>query len=426
MKKLFVYLALILGLVSCQPKVYEISRGNIERVLQYLSSDELGGRATYTPYIDSAANYIANEFEAIGLSTQEGNNGYFQEFYSYEIVNNSKSAKVNDENLAENRIIVASSSSRLDWSLEDVEIHQITSEDKFRESFTKYYQEEGNHLIMVDSTHLDMFSTYSTYFGNPTKTSDTLSTENAVFLLGNWDDVKSLELKVRSRIGTHTLRNIVGVIPGKRSEEWVLFTAHYDHVGIQPGMDEDSVFNGANDNASGTTGVIELARYYASKGQPERTLLFVAFTAEENGLVGSNYFGENLDADKAVAMINMEMIGKPAVEGPNTAWITGFDRSDLGKILQESAEGSMYQFYADPYPEQNLFYRSDNASLAKLGVPAHTISTTPIDVDKDYHQASDEIETLDMEHLTNTIKAIATGAEMIVSGEKTPSRIVPD
>jgi Zn-dependent M28 family amino/carboxypeptidase len=124
-------------------------------------------------------------------------------------------------------------------------------------------------------------------------------------------------------------------------------------------------------------------------------------------------------------MFNIEMIGKPAVSGPNTAWITGFERSTFGRILQEAVAGTEYEFYADPYPGQNLFYRSDNATLARLGVPAHTISTTPIDVDPDYHQVSDEVETLDLDHMTNTIRAIAMGAATIVSGEATPTRVDP-
>ena len=92
-------------------------------------------------------------------------------------------------------------------------------------------------------------------------------------------------------------------------------------------------------------------------------------------------------------------------------------------MLQKSAEGTIYEFYPDPYPNQNLFYRSDNATLARLGVPAHTISTTPIDVDPDYHQVSDEFETIDVAHLTNTIRAISQAAVGIVSGQDTPTRV---
>ena len=106
--------------------------------------------------------------------------------------------------------------------------------------------------------------------------------------------------------------------------------------------------------------------------------------------------------------------------------MSGWDKSDLGLILQESLEKVDFKFFADPYPKQNLFYRSDNATLARLGVPAHSISTTQIDIDTDYHQLSDEVETLDIENITNTIKAIAIGSQGIVDGEYTPSRIDPE
>ena len=117
--------------------------------------------------------------------------------------------------------------------------------------------------------------------------------------------------------------------------------------------------------------------------------MFVAFTGEESGGYGSRYFSQQVDPGEIVAMFNIEMIGKPAQEGPNTAWITGFERSSFGRILQEAVDGTPYSFYPDPYPNQNLFYRSDNATLARLGVPAHSISTTPIDVDPDYHRVTD-------------------------------------
>jgi hypothetical protein len=124
-------------------------------------------------------------------------------------------------------------------------------------------------------------------------------------------------------------------------------------------------------------------------------------------------------------MFNFEMIGKPAAAGPNTAWITGFDRSSFGRILQEAVAGTGYQFQPDPYPAMGLFSRSDNVTLARMGVPAHSISTTPIDNDPDYHRVSDEIETIDIPHIVRTIQAIARGAETIVSGAATPTRVDP-
>ena len=117
------------------------------------------------------------------------------------------------------------------------------------------------------------------------------------------------------------------------------------------------------------------------------------------------------------------MIGKDSKFGKNTAWITGYEKSDFGKILQKNLEGTEFTFHPDPYPTQNLFYRSDNRTLAALGVPAHTISTDMIDIDKHYHQVTDEYKTLDVENILSTIKAIAKSAVSIIKGNDTPTRI---
>jgi Zn-dependent M28 family amino/carboxypeptidase len=218
--------------------------------------------------------------------------------------------------------------------------------------------------------------------------------------------------------------NIIGVLEGKsKKDEYVIISAHYDHLGMKKSGAGDLIYNGANDDASGVTGVLALAAYFKKVGH-ERTIVFAAFTAEEMGLIGSTYFGKDIDAAKFVAGINLEMIGKTPSFGFNTAWLTGFERSDFGKIIQKNLEGSGYQLFPDPYKNFNLFFRSDNASLARLGVPSHTFSTTPIDIDPDYHQVSDEASTLNISVITQTIQAVAIGTESIINGEDTPTRVI--
>jgi Zn-dependent M28 family amino/carboxypeptidase len=124
-----------------------------------------------------------------------------------------------------------------------------------------------------------------------------------------------------------------------------------------------------------------------------------------------------------MAMFNIEMIGTESKWGTNSAYITGYDKSDMGAILQKNLGKTQFTFYPDPYPSQNLFLRSDNASLAKLGVPAHTISTSKMDSEKFYHTKGDELETLDLKNMTEIINAIALSAGSIISGMDTPSRI---
>jgi len=220
--------------------------------------------------------------------------------------------------------------------------------------------------------------------------------------------------------------NIIGVLEGKsKKDEYVVISAHYDHLGIRKTENQtDSIYNGADDDASGTAAVLTLAEYFSKKGGNERTIVFVAFTGEEMGLLGSTHFGKNVDASKYIAGINIEMIGKDSKFGPKTAWLTGFDRSDFGKIIQKNLEGTGYVLHPDPYLRLNLFFRSDNASLARLGIPSHTFSTGPIDTDPHYHKASDEATTLKVSNITGTIKAIALGTESIINGNDTPTRVV--
>ncbi len=217
--------------------------------------------------------------------------------------------------------------------------------------------------------------------------------------------------------------NVIGILLGKsKPDEFVIFSAHYDHLGVAKNG-EDKIYNGANDDASGTTAVIALAKYFKELNQNERTIIFVAFTGEEVGGYGSKFFSENIDANKVVAMFNIEMIGTESKWGKNSAYITGFEKSDFGAILQKNLKGSNFNFNPDPYPSQQLFYRSDNARLAALGVPAHTISTSKMDSEPNYHKLSDEVSTLDLDNMTEIVKSIALSSQTIVSGEDTPTRV---
>ena len=218
--------------------------------------------------------------------------------------------------------------------------------------------------------------------------------------------------------------NVIGVLKGKSlPNEYVIISAHYDHLGINQKMEGDNIYNGANDNASGTTAMLALAEYFKKLDNNERSIVFVAFTAEEMGLVGSRYFGKHINPNDIVAGINIEMIGKESPYGKNTAWITGFDRSDFGEIIQKNLSNTNYEVFPDPYIKEKLFFRSDNAALAKLGIPAHTFSTTPMEKDSHYHKVSDEYKTLDIFTIKETTKLISKGILSIIQGKDTPKRI---
>jgi len=235
---------------------------------------------------------------------------------------------------------------------------------------------------------------------------------------------QTFQIHIERKLQNFPLFNVAGIIPGKsKPNEYVIFSGHYDHIGILQAVGQDSIANGADDDASGVTAMLTLADYYKKQNNNERTLIFVAFTAEELGMYGSKYFSNHINADQVVAMINMEMIGKDSKFGPNTVYITGYDQSNLGELMQENLKDTNFRFYPDPYTKQNLFYRSDNAVLAAKGVPAHSFSTSQMDKDEYYHTVKDEVSTLNVQNIISSIEAIAIGTSGIVTGKQTPSRV---
>ena len=242
---------------------------------------------------------------------------------------------------------------------------------------------------------------------------------------------------------TNESRNIVAVLLGKsKPKEWIVFSAHYDHIGTkatnpvnflsEKGKPEkgDSVFNGANDNASGTSALITLARYFGKAGNNERTIVFIAFAGEELGLLGSQKAVLNLNHPSIVAMINMDMLGRPISSENKNPFLTGATLSELQSILNKKLfEASPEEygknfFRKDPFPAESLFSRSDNFPFAQQGVPAHTIIATH-PRDRFYHSLNDEPATLDYAFLAKIVRAVALGAAGLIDGSQTPTRIDP-
>ncbi|MCR8561509.1 M20/M25/M40 family metallo-hydrolase [Mucilaginibacter sp. BJC16-A38] len=402
-----------------------IKQDEVEKVIKTLSADDMEGRATFTPGIEKAAQYIESQYKEAGLVPLTGNTGYRQNFTKTRIIAGETTVSINGKALPKDSAFTFTSAPAVSWSTNnDVQIVKLSSGKNFRTEYRSYAKSGKKMLIFVDPSFATTFEGLRDRLKNGVIADKMNNDQQLVFVLGNHDDVKSFEVTYTGKIVVSPLFNIVGMIPGKtKPEESIVFSGHYDHLGILKPVKGDSIANGADDDASGTTAVITLAKYYKKLNSNARTLIFVAFTAEEIGEFGSQYFATTVDPDKVVAMFNIEMIGKASKFGENSAFITGFERSDFGTILQKNLEGTAFKFYPDPYPQQNLFYRSDNASLAAVGVPAHTISTDQIDIDELYHTVGDEFSTLDVANITSTIRAIALSSRGIVAGTDTPKRV---
>ncbi len=390
-----------------------------ERIERVLASDDMRGRKTFSPEIDKAADFIATEFKAAGLETWNNSGSFRQDFAMVSPKQTSASCTLNNQPVDEKNFVVITCQPTLQVTEQSgYEVVQLPAGKNFNQEVPKLVRSGKNYIVQVDTGYARNFSRLNGLKRQLFKTS------NSVIFILTPEQPKTFSIQARHEITEQKLANVVAVLPGKsKKDEYVIFSGHYDHIGVGKPVNGDSIFNGANDDAAGTTAVILLARYFKKLNNNERTIVFATFTAEESGGYGSQYFSRQFDAAKVMAMFNIEMIGTESKWGKNSAYITGYDKTDMGAILQKNLAGTGFTFHPDPYPAQQLFYRSDNATLARLGVPAHTISTAKMDGEPHYHKVTDHVETLDMSNMAMIIKSIALSSRSIVAGTETPSRV---
>jgi hypothetical protein len=225
------------------------------------------------------------------------------------------------------------------------------------------------------------------------------------------------------------VRNVIGLLRGsdpQLSATYVLVTAHYDHLGIGTPVNGDRIYNGANDDGSGTVSVIELASALASLGphdRPKRSLVFATFFGEEHGLLGSRYYGNHpvFPVEKTVADVNLEQVGRTdSTEGPQvaTASMTGIDFSDVGKVFIAAGAAEGVKVYRHPRNSDAYFGASDNQALADLGVPAHTLCVAYAYAD--YHGAADHWDKVDYANMTRIDRVVARALLAIADDPQPP------
>lgn len=229
--------------------------------------------------------------------------------------------------------------------------------------------------------------------------------------------------------GTTTIRtarppNVVAILPGSDSilaESYVVFSAHMDHVGIgTPDASGDSIYNGADDDASGTAALVEVAEAFAALPEaPARSLVFLAVSGEERGLLGSHWFSEHppMPIASIVANLNIDMIARNA---PDSIVVIGQEYSSLGSLVRDVAagrDGLGLAVIADPWPEQRFFFRSDHFNFARKEIPAlfFFAGTHP-----DYHRPSDEVEKIDADKASRVARLVFHTAHAIAESAEPP------
>jgi hypothetical protein len=233
------------------------------------------------------------------------------------------------------------------------------------------------------------------------------------------------------------VKNVIGILRGSDpvlKSTCVLLTAHYDHIGTtetagrmamsSPKNSSDHIYNGANDDGSGTVSVIEIARAIATlKLHPKRSIVFMTFFGEERGELGSQFYGKHpvFPIDKTVADLNLEQVGRTdSTEGKelSNASLTGYDYSDLTKFFEQAGRETGIKVYKDSEASDAYFTRSDNAALAEQGVPAHTL-TTAFDY-PDYHGLGDEWPKIDYENMAKVDRMVALALLDVANSAKAP------
>jgi Zn-dependent M28 family amino/carboxypeptidase len=216
--------------------------------------------------------------------------------------------------------------------------------------------------------------------------------------------------------------NAVGVLRGadpELSRQTILLSSHLDHLGARQTVTGEVIYPGADDDASGTTAVIELARFLGARPRrPRRTMVFVCFGSEETGGQGNRYFLDHppLLLSSVIANLEFEMIGLPDnTIRSDQLWLSGWERTNLGPVLAKHGA----PLVADPHPQENFFQRSDNFQLARRGVVAQTISSYGLGAH--YHAPSDDLSHIDFEHLAHTIEWMIAPIEWLASTDWKPA-----
>lgn len=217
-----------------------------------------------------------------------------------------------------------------------------------------------------------------------------------------------------------TVYNVCGIKKGK-TDKYLGFSGHFDHIGTKSGSG-DTIYNGADDDASGITTLVGIADYFKNK-KPEFSMVFMAFNGEEKGMLGSTAISQDQGLDKIynkmTALFNFEMVATESQFGKNAVFITGDEFSDLDELFNKNAVNGL-TIHPDPYAAEQLFYRSDNVSFVKKKIIAHSISTADMTKIKHYHQVSDDITVVDFDNMTQIINNFGKTLEKLSPKNFTP------
>lgn len=422
---------IVLAIAACSPMravsaQQPIDQARVREVVSWLAHDDRRGRESGSVELEQAADWIQAQFEQAGLRPG-GVAGWFHEFQLPGVRLDSKrvqltlSAPPAKEGAPARRVVLTAD--------EDVRLWLPGERLSGEEPCTLVHvgnpvadrlmraRSARRPIVLVVPEEHDYWRKAA---GEHVRTGRRRGTSRPVFLvreaalqaaeqagqveewLATWEVEAGMPADV-------PLRNVVGLLPAAEgsphADEYVVVSAHYDHIGTGVAKNGDAIYNGADDDASGTTAVVVLAEALAAGGGLARNVLFVCFAAEEMGLLGSKAFCERppVPLDAVVVDINIEMIGRPEPGNEGKAWITGAGYSDFADVVAPALRSAGVEVVPFRMADQ-LFGSSDNASFWRRGVVAHSISAGSLH--RDYHQPSDQVDKLDLAHMTRIVRGL--------------------
>ncbi len=457
----FSMFALVLYAQSDKEKAAStVSKNTIESHIKFLSDDLLEGREAGFKGNKIAASYLANQLRKFGAKPISGTGTYYQKFdlvqtsapsfvelslngtvypllASFKLGATEQSGEAvflgygtdddfNGKSVSGKMVVVLAGieagqdpgqmfrSSRkkveLAKSMGAKGLLEIVQFDEAMWSRIKHYVDQGTEVKNVNETSEIPHIWVNTKTTNPGFTK-------------NMQLSYSLKSDGKTKTTLHT-QNVVGTIEGTDptlKKEYVIYSAHYDHVGIgQPNAEGDSIYNGARDNNIGVTAVLSMLENLA-KYPTKRSALFILFTAEEKGLLGSQYYADHplIPLEQVSYCFNTDGGG---YNDTSLATIIGLERTSAEELIIEGAGAFGLKAIGDPAPEQGLFDRSDNVSFAKKGIPAPTYSTGfnsfDAEIMKYYHQADDEADSLDYDYLLKFYQGYVYSGRLIANSSK--------
>ncbi len=446
-----------------QKTVATVTKSNIEGHIYFLASDELKGRETGSPEIDIAASYLANTMRGYGV--QPANNGSYYQEVKLEKTTAANKMTIQLNNISSEKLMPLQGKNidfkgdaiYLNYGLiEDYKGKNVkgklvivksgaTGDEDARTAFgigrkkRKIASENGAiGLVEISTVTKDTWQSMMHFF-NADKLGVTNNSDEKSLHLWLQDEDGSITkaLEAAKTINTKLsiagiakipvkAKNVVGMVEGtdpKLKEEFVIYSAHYDHNGIgKPNAENDSIYNGARDNAVGTVTVLSAAENIA-KYPTKRSALFILFTGEEKGLLGSKWYVEHpvIPLEKMVYCFNSDNGG---YNDTSKATIIGLNRTTVSKHIIDAAAEFDLTAIDDPAPEQGLFDRSDNVQFASKGIPAPTFSMgfTAFDaeINKYYHQTADNPDSLDYDYLFKFFKSYVLACRLIANDPVTP------